>query len=109
MTAERFQPDLLVEQACELAGSDDFGDDDTWRDGLARLSEGLVYEARLNDLGVEIAVLDIIRPLTSRLQIVIPEGAGLCQHVVDQWFCWLSASGWAAPGKDRGQDGAPAA
>ena len=70
MTAERFQPDLLVEQACELAGSDDFGDDDTWRDGLARLSEGLVSEARLNDLGVEIAVLDIIRPLTSRLQIV---------------------------------------
>ena len=25
--------------------------------------------------------------------LVIPEGAGLCQHVVDQWFCWLSASG----------------
>jgi sulfotransferase family protein len=70
VTAERFQPDLLVEQACELAGSDDFGDDDTWRDGLARLSEGLVSEARLNDLGGEIAVLDIIRPLTSRLQIV---------------------------------------
>jgi hypothetical protein len=23
---------------------------------------------------------------------VIPEGAGLCQLVVDQWFCWLSAS-----------------
>jgi hypothetical protein len=24
---------------------------------------------------------------------VIPEGAGLCQYVIDQWFCWLSASG----------------
>ena len=70
MSAERFQPDHLVEQACELAGSDDFGDDDTWRDGLARLCEGFVSEARLNDLGVEIAVLDVIRPLTSRLQIV---------------------------------------
>jgi hypothetical protein len=70
VTAERFQPDLLVEQACELVGSDDFGDDDTWRDGLARLSESLVSEARLNDLGVEIAVLDVIRPLTGRLQIV---------------------------------------
>ena len=70
MTAERFHPDRLVEQACELAGSDDFGDDDTWRDGLARLCDGLVSEARLNDLGVEIAVLDIMRPLTSRLQIV---------------------------------------
>jgi Sulfotransferase family len=69
VTAERFQPDLLVEQACELAGSDDFGDD-SWRDGLARLCEGLVADARLNDPGVEIALLDIIRPLTSRLQIV---------------------------------------
>ena len=70
MNAERFQPNRLVEQACELAGGDDFGDDDTWRDGLARLCDGLVSEARLNDLGVEIAVLDIVRPLTSRLQIV---------------------------------------
>ena len=70
MSSERFQPDHLVEQACELAGSDDFGDDDTWRDGLARLCDGLVSEARLNELGVEIAVLDVIRPLTGRLQIV---------------------------------------
>ena len=70
MSAERFQPDHLVEQACELAGGDDFGDDDSWRDGLARLCDGLVSEARLNDLGVEIAVLDVIRPLTGRLQIV---------------------------------------
>ena len=70
MSAERFKPDHLVEQACELAGSDDFGDDDTWRDGLARLCDRLVSEARLNDLGVEIAVLDVIRPLTGRLQIV---------------------------------------
>lgn len=70
MTAERFQPDRLIEQACESAGSDDFGPDDTWRDGLARLCDGLASEARLNDLGVEIAVLDIVRPLTSRLQIV---------------------------------------
>ena len=70
MSAERFQPDHLVEQACELAGSDDFGDEDTWRGGLARLCDGLVSEARLNDLGVEIAVLDVLRPLTGRLQIV---------------------------------------
>ncbi|MCW2630686.1 MAG: hypothetical protein JWR48_7408 [Mycobacterium sp.] len=70
MNAQHFQPDRLVEQACELAGSDDFGDDDMWRDGLARLCEGLVFEAGLNDLGVEIAVHDVVRPLTSRLQIV---------------------------------------
>jgi len=68
--ADRFQPDRLVEQACELVGSDDFGADDTWRDGLGRLCEGFVSEARLNDLGVEIAVMDIVRALTSRLQIV---------------------------------------
>jgi hypothetical protein len=33
----------------------------------------------------------------------------LCQHVSDQWFCCLSASVRAASGKDRDQDGAPAA
>jgi len=32
-----------------------------------------------------------------------------CQQVVDHWFCWLSASVRAAFGKDRCQDGAPAA
>lgn len=69
MSGERFQPDLLVEQACEMAGSDDFGGDDSWREGLNLLCDGLVTEARLNDLGVEIAVLDIIRPMVSRLQI----------------------------------------
>ena len=70
MTADRFVPDRLVAQACEQVGSDDFGDDDTWRDGLARLCDGLANEARLNALGVEIAVLDLIRPLMSRLQII---------------------------------------
>jgi len=33
---------------------------------------------------------------------VIPEGAGLCQHVSDQWFCWLSASVRAAPREGPG-------
>jgi hypothetical protein len=67
---DRFQPDRLIEQACDAAGSEDFGADDTWRDGLERLCEGFVSEARLNDLGVEIAVLDIVRALTNRLQIM---------------------------------------
>jgi len=70
MTAGRFDPGRLVEQACELAGSDDFGPDDTWRDGLTRLCDGFASEARLNDLGVEIAVMDVVNPLKSRLQIV---------------------------------------
>jgi Sulfotransferase family len=69
VTAERFQPDRLVEQACEMAGCEDFGADDSWRDGLALLCDGLASEARLSDLGVEIAVLDIVRALTSRLHI----------------------------------------
>lgn len=69
MSTDRFDPDALVAQACEMAGSDDFGVPDGWRDGLARLTDGLVSEARLNDLGVEIAVMDIVGPLTSRLRI----------------------------------------
>jgi len=40
---------------------------------------------------------------------VIPEGAGPCQHVTEQRFCRLSASAETASGKDRGQDGVPAA
>ena len=74
MSADRFRPDLLVEQACETVGLDDFGDplapENTWRDGLHRLCDDLAAGARLNDLGVEIAVMDINRALTSRLQIV---------------------------------------
>ncbi|WP_442008167.1 sulfotransferase family protein [Mycobacterium sp. 2YAF39] len=69
MSAEHFQPDLLVEHACELADSDDFGGDDSWREGLALLCDGLVSEARLSDLGVEIAVSDLLRPMVNRLQI----------------------------------------
>jgi Sulfotransferase family len=69
VTAERLAPDRLVEQAREMAGSDDFGADDSWRDGLALLCDGLASEARLSDLGVEIAVLDIVRALTSRLHV----------------------------------------
>jgi hypothetical protein len=72
VSADRFRPDLLVEQACEAVGLDDFGDApaDTWRDGLQRLCDGLATDARLNDIGVEIAVMDITRALTSRLQII---------------------------------------
>ncbi len=70
MDATRFEPERLIEQACEAVGSDDFGADDSWRDGLGRLCDGFVSEARLNDLGVEIALSDLVRPLISRLQII---------------------------------------
>jgi hypothetical protein len=70
MSAEHFQPDLLIEHACDLAGSDDFGDDDSWRDGLALLCDGLASEAHLSDMGVEIAISDLLRPMINRLQIM---------------------------------------
>lgn len=71
---DRLRPAALIEQACEWAGTDDFGADfdatETWREGLGRLCDGLVTEARLNDLGVEIAALDVVRALKNRLQVV---------------------------------------
>jgi len=69
MSAGRFAVDALVEQACELAGTDDFGEPDGWRDDLARLTDGLVNEAYLSELGVEIAVMDLVGPLANRLRI----------------------------------------
>ncbi|CDO86249.1 hypothetical protein AWC29_08270 [Mycobacterium triplex] len=65
---ERFNPDNLIAAACEQAGCDDFGADG-WRPGLERLADGLVNEARLSAIGVEVASLDIIRALTSRLGV----------------------------------------
>jgi hypothetical protein len=73
-TADLFNQTALIAQACEWAGSDDFGaefdEKETWREGLGLLCEGFVSEARLNDLGVEIAALDIVRALKNRLQVV---------------------------------------
>jgi hypothetical protein len=69
MSANRFDPDTLIAQACEAAGSDDFGEPDGWRENLTLLCDGLVNEAHLSDLGVEIAVVDLIGPLTNRLHI----------------------------------------
>lgn len=37
MGSNRFHPDLLVENACEKTGLDDFGNTTTWRDGLDRV------------------------------------------------------------------------
>jgi Sulfotransferase family len=67
--ADRLDPDRLIDEACELAGTDDFGDDDGWRDAMSRLVDGLVHEADLTPLGVEIAAYDVIMPLRNRLQI----------------------------------------
>ncbi|WP_273732278.1 sulfotransferase family protein [Mycolicibacterium septicum] len=66
----RFDPDTLITQACEIAGTDDFGEPSGWREHLALLADGLATEAQLNDLGVEIAVMDIVGPLVNRLRIM---------------------------------------
>ena len=72
--ADRFDQDVLIAQAQDWAGSDDFGaefdEKETWREGLGLLCEGFVAEARLNDIGVEIAALDVVRALKNRLQVV---------------------------------------
>lgn len=67
--ADRLVPQRLIEEACGLAGSDDFGDDDSWRDGLERLAHDFVHEARLSDLGVEIAFADVLMALKNRLHV----------------------------------------
>lgn len=70
MTGDRFAPERLIAEACDKTGLDDFGDDDTWRDGLDRVCDGLTADAHLNEIGVEIAAADLDRALTSRLHIV---------------------------------------
>jgi hypothetical protein len=66
---ERFAPERLIATAREEAGSDDFGEDG-WQPGLDRLTDGLVNEARLSAIGVEIAYLDIMRALKNRLGVI---------------------------------------
>ena len=72
--AGRFDQEVLIAQAQDWAGSDDFGADfdekETWREGLGLLCDGFVAEARLNEIGVEIAALDVVRALKNRLQVV---------------------------------------
>src|SRR5271156_3838468 len=70
---ERFNPERLIATACEEAGSDDFCGGpgfESWRTGLARVADGLVNEARLSAIGVEIAYLDLMRALKNRLDVI---------------------------------------
>ncbi len=59
----------LVEQACEEAGSDDFGGTE-WREGLDRLVDAWVTEARLNDIGAAMVPDEVTNYLRDRLGIV---------------------------------------
>jgi hypothetical protein len=66
---ERFNPESLIAAACEQVGSDDFGADG-WRPGLERIADGLVNDARLSVIGVEVAYLDLMRALKNRLDVI---------------------------------------
>jgi hypothetical protein len=66
---QRFNSDSLIAAACEQAGSDDFGDDG-WQPGLERVADGLVNDARLSVIGVEVAHLDLMRALKNRLDVI---------------------------------------
>ncbi|MDT5220579.1 MAG: hypothetical protein QOF15_2684, partial [Mycobacterium sp.] len=66
---DRFNPGRLIAAACEEAGSDDFGADG-WQPGLELVADGLISEARLSPIGVEIAHLDLMRALKNRLDVI---------------------------------------
>jgi hypothetical protein len=64
----RFDRDGLVAQAIAATGLHDLGEP-SWQAGLDRLLADLVGEARLSDLGVEIALREIVGYLSNRLGI----------------------------------------
>ena len=68
LVSDRLNRDRLVGEAIERAGSDDFGEA-TWAEGLDRLLDSLTNEARLHDIGVEVAANDVVTALTNRLGI----------------------------------------
>ena len=68
MGSNRFDQERLVEEATTLTGEDDFGEP-TWQEGLDVLLDSLQHEARLHELGVEIAAGDVTTYLANRLGI----------------------------------------
>lgn len=69
MATYSFDRDRLVETAINDTNLDDFGEP-TWEEGLDRLLDDLVHEARLHELGVDIAAGDVTTYLSTRLGIV---------------------------------------
>ena len=69
MATDALDMETLVEAAAAATGLEDFGSDD-WREGLARLVVGLDEEARLNELGVQIAAGEIVSLLSTRLELI---------------------------------------
>ena len=61
--------EALIAQACDEAGTDDFGDG-AWREGLDQLTAALDAEARLNDTGRAVVPGELTGYLRDRLNVV---------------------------------------
>jgi hypothetical protein len=68
MGSERFGLERVIDEAVLRTGLEDFGEA-TWREGLVLLLDDLANEARLHELGVDIAAGEIIDYLSIRLGI----------------------------------------
>jgi hypothetical protein len=68
VATNRFDRDSLVDEAMTRTGEEDFGDAD-WQEGLDIMLDGLQNEARLHELGVEIAASGIVNDLAIRLSL----------------------------------------
>jgi hypothetical protein len=68
MGGYRFDRDQLVADAMDATELDDFGEP-TWEEGLDRLLDDLVNEARLHELGVAIVTGEVVDYLSIRLGI----------------------------------------
>jgi hypothetical protein len=67
-TTPAIDADALLAAARDTTGLTDLGAD-TWREGLDRLVGALNAEARLNEIGVQVASGEILMYLTNRLRI----------------------------------------
>jgi hypothetical protein len=65
----RFDRARLADEAVTQAGEDDFGEP-SWQEGIDVLLDSLQQEARLNELGVEIAAAECVTYLANRLAII---------------------------------------
>jgi len=68
MDTDRFDRNSLVEQAMARTGEADFGEPG-WQEGLDILLDGFRDEARLHEVGVEIASAEVVNYLATRLAI----------------------------------------
>jgi hypothetical protein len=66
--------DDLVAAARDATGLDDLGGD-TWREGLGRLRDALLAEARLNDLGAAVVTAELTAYLQTRLRLTASHAA----------------------------------